>query len=806
MAIWPAVERLGQDVRYAARGMWKTAGFTLVAVLSLALAIGGNTAIFAFVNAALLKPLPYAQAERLVAVMQTSPQGELSTLVHPRTFLHWRENSHSLAALAIAQQISVNTKGLDGPEEVPAVWTTADLFRVFGVDAALGRVFTESEAEPGSAPVIVLDYAYWQSRFGADPAILGKSMRTGDSTATIVGVLPAGFQMPGAHASFYLPLPLEPGKPEAVGSRAFECYGRLRHGVTVTQAQAELAVIADQFSQQNPADTGWRTNVVSLRESLVRDSRRILLLLLALVGIVLLIACANVAGLLLARGHSRRAELAVRAALGASRSRLMQQLLIESLGLSIMGGTLGLLLGIWASRSLVLFAKDAVAFGQMDAVSIDGRVLSFTLILSVLTAVVFGFIPSWKASRLDLQTSIKGQGHGEAAGAHNRLRSTLVIGEVALSVVLLAGAGLLLRTFAHLLDVRLGFQPEHVLTMRTVILGQPDHRAHVMESMLQRVETTPGVRSAGLIQFLPLGGWRNRGPFHFIGKPVPAQPEHMQSDVSTVSRGYFEAMGTPVLQGRAFDQTDRIDTPRVALINESFVKEYLQGENPIGEQIIGDWADPKNTEIIGVVGDIRHNGLTSDPQPTVFLAESQVPGYMTYLVVRTAVDDPMQVASAIRHELQGVVPLQPFADIQPMGQYVAAALARPRLYTALLSIFASLALVLAAVGLYGLMAYIVRVRTHEVGIRMALGADRSTVLRLILGQAAGRVGVGALFGLALAVPVNRLIGSLLYGVRASDPLTFVGVAAVLALTALLAVYIPVWRASKIDPMQVLRYE
>jgi len=521
---------------------------------------------------------------------------------------------------------------------------------------------------------------------------------------------------------------------------------------------------------------------------------------------VLLIACANVAGLLLARGHSRRAELAVRAALGASRSRLMQQLLIESLGLSIMGGTLGLLLGIWASRSLVLFAKDAVAFGQMDAVSIDGRVLSFTLILSVLTAVVFGFIPAWKASQLDLQTSIKGQGHGEAAGAHNRLRSTLVIGEVALSVVLLAGAGLLLRTLAHLLDVRLGFQPEHVLTMRTVILGQPDHRAHVMENMLQRVETTPGVRSAGLIQFLPLGGWRNRGPFHFIGKPVPAQPEHMQSDVSTVSRGYFEAMGTPVLQGRAFDQTDRIDTPRVALINESFVKEYLQGENPIGEQIIGDWADPKNTEIIGVVGDIRHNGLTSDPQPTVFLAESQVPGYMTYLVVRTAVDDPMQVASAIRHELQGVVPLQPFADIQPMGQYVAAALARPRLYTALLSIFASLALVLAAVGLYGLMAYIVRVRTHEVGIRMALGADRSTVLRLILGQAAGRVGVGALFGLALAVPVNRLIGSLLYGVRPSDPLTFVGVAAVLALTALLAVYIPVWRASKIDPMQVLRYE
>lgn len=807
MAIWLAVERLSQDVRYAARGMWKTAGFAIVAVLSLALAIGGNTAIFTFVNAALLKPLPYAQADRIVAVTQTSPQGELSTLVHPRTFLHWRENSHSLAAVAIAQQISVNTQGLDGPEEVPALWATADLFRVFGVDAALGRVFTESEAQPGAATVIVLDHAYWQSRFGADPTILGKSMRNGDSTATIVGVLPAGFQIPGAHANFYLPLPLDPGKPEAVGSRSFECYGRLRPGASVAQAQAELAGIADQFSKQDPADAGWHTSVVSLRESLVRDSRRILLLLLAIVGIVLLIACANVAGLLLARGHSRRAELAVRAALGASRSRLMQQLLIESLGLAMMGGALGLLLGIWASRSLVLFAKDAVSFGQIDAVSIDGRVLGFTLILSVLTAVVFGFIPAWKASKLDLQSGIKGQGRGEAAGGlHNRLRSTLVIGEVALSVVLLVGAGLLLRTFAHLLDVRLGFQPEHVLTMRTVIIGQPDYRARVMESMLQRVETTPGVRSAGLIQFLPLGGWKNRGPFHFIGKPLPAQPEHMQSDVSTVSRGYFDAMGIPLLQGRAFDQRDRFDTPRVALVNESFVKEYAQGENPIGEQIIGDWADPKNTEIIGVVGDIRHNGLTSDPQPTVFLAESQVPGYITYLVVRTAVGSPMQLASGIRRDLQGVVPMQPFADVQPMGQYVAAALARPKLYSALLSIFASLALVLAAVGLYGLMAYFVRVRTHEVGVRMALGADRSTVLRLILGQAAGRVGIGMLLGLALAVPVTRLIGSLLYGVRASDPFTFVGVAAVLALAALAAVYIPVRRASKIDPMQALRYE
>ncbi|MBV9340038.1 MAG: ABC transporter permease [Acidobacteria bacterium] len=807
MAIWAAAERFGQDLRYAGRGMWKTAAFTIVAVISLALGISGNTAIFTFVNAALLKPLPYRQGERIVAVMQSSPQGELSTLVHPRTFLHWHENSHSVAALSIAQQISVNTQGVDGPEEVPAVWAPADLFRVFGVNAALGRVFTEEEARSGSAFVAVLDHSYWRSRFGGDAAILGKSIRTGDSMATVIGVLPAGFQMPGSHVSLYLPLPLDPAKPEAVGSRAFECYGLLRPGITLAQAQAELAVIANQFSRQNPVDEGWSTRVVTLRDYLVRDSRRILFLLLAIVAIVLLIACANVAGLLVARGHSRRAELALRCALGASRSRLMQQLLVESLALSMMGGALGLALGILASRSLVFLAKDVVAFGQMNAVSIDGRVLSFTLILSVLTALFFGFIPAWKASRLDLQTSIKGQGHaGVASTVHNQFRSALVIGEVALSVVLLVGAGLLLRTFTHLLDVRLGFQPEHVLTMRTMILGEPDHRAHVMESMLQRVETIPGVRSAGLIQFLPLAGWRNRGPFHFIDKPLPVKAEDMQSDVSTVSRGYFDSMGIPLLKGRAFDQTDRMDTPRVALVNESFVKRFLQGENPIGQQIVGDWADPKNTEIIGVVGDIRHNGLTSAPQPTVFLAESQVPGYITYLLARTIVDDPMQVASAIRHELQGVAPTQPFADVQPMGQYVRAALERPRLYTALLSTFASLALVLAAVGLYGLIAYIVRVRTHEIGIRMALGADQSAVLRLILGQTARRVGIGMLLGLVLAVPATRSIGSLLYGIRASDPLTFVAVATVLALAAFVAVYVPVRRASKIDPMLALRYE
>jgi putative ABC transport system permease protein len=414
--------------------------------------------------------------------------------------------------------------------------------------------------------------------------------------------------------------------------------------------------------------------------------------------------------------------------------------------------------------------------------------------------------PAWQASRLDLQTALKE--HGRAGGdnrGQQRLRAALVMGEVALAVVLLVGAGLLLRTFSRLLDVKLGFQPERVLTMRTFVNGEPERRSRLIESILDRVEAVAGVRAAGTIQFIPLGGFTNNGPFHFVGRPRPADPMMMESDVSTVSRGYLAAMGIPVLRGRPFDRRDRIDSSRVALVNQSFVKKYCPNEDPLGQLIMGDWANPKPTEIVGVVGDIRHNGLTIEPRPTVFLSQAQVPGYITSLVVRTAAD-PQKLAAAIRREVQQVDPLQPVTGIQMMEQYVKAALAGPRLYAVLLGAFAALAVVLAAIGLYGLMAYAVSRRTHEIGIRMALGARPGDVLRSTVGQGSRLALVGLLIGVAFAMGLGQLLAKLLYGVTPADPITYAGVAVVLMAVALLATYLPARRAARVDPVVALKYE
>jgi putative ABC transport system permease protein len=793
-----------QDLSYS----WRTAignpAFTLVAVASLALGIGANTAIFTFVNAALLKPLPYPQADRIVAVEQRPLRGQGTTPVDPRSFLEWKERARSFESLAMAEDIPVNTSGIDGPEQVPGLWTTPELFRVLRVAPMIGRIFSEQEA-PGGGSEAVLSYEYWQRRFGGDRGVLGKSIAMGQDFATIIGVLPAGFRVGTLNVDLYIPIPLDPNKPEAVGSRAFLCFGRLRAGTTIEQARAELTVLSADTGKRYANEKDWGVVVSSLRDYLVRDHRRVLLVLLGVVTSVLLIACANVAGLLLARGVSRRRELALRASLGASRGRMVQQLLIESLMLAGMGCVLGTLLGFAASRALVLLAQDALAFGQMADVKLDPRVLAFTLAISILAAVVFGLIPAWRSSSFDLQTALKEQGGGGEARGRERLRAVFVIGEVALAVVLLVGAGLLLRTFSHLLSVDLGFRPEQVLTMRMLVLGDPSHRANLVESVLDRVENLPQVQAVGTIQFLPLSGFTNNGPFHFLGRPLPADPRNMESDVSTVSRGYFAALGIQVLRGRPFTAQDRMNSPRVALVNQSFVNKYSPNQDPIGEQIIGDWANPKPTQIVGIVGDIRHNGLTAEPRPTVFLAQAQVPGYITYLVVRTSAP-PEGLVNAIRKNIQQVDPTQALTAVQGMQQYVTTALARPRLYAWLLGTFAGLALILAAVGLYGLVSYTVSRRTREIGIRMALGAQRFNILRWILNQGMRLTLAGLAAGVISAAALVRLLSSLLYGVGARDVATYAVVAALLMVVALIAVYVPARRASRVDPMVSLRYE
>ena len=792
-----------QDLGYSWRSAIANPAFTLVAVASLALGIGANTAIFTFVNAALLKPLPYPQADRIVVLEQRPLRGQGTMPVDPRSFLEWREHARSFESLAIAQVIPVNTTGIDAPEQVPGLWTTPELFRVFRVAPALGRVFTD-QWSPGKRSEVVLSHEYWQRRFGGERSVLGKSIAVGPDYATIIGVLSPGFRVGALNVDLYIPMPLDPNKPEAVGSRAFDCFGRLRPGITVDQARAELTVLSADTGRRYVNEKDWGVAVLSLRDYLVRDHRLVLLVLLGVVTSFLLIACANIAGLLLARGVSRRRELALRASLGASRGRIIQQLLIESLTLAGMGGLLGTLLGLVASRALVLLSQDAVAFGQMADVKLDARVLAFTLAISILAAVVFGLIPAWRSSRFELQTALKEQGGGEARG-RERLRSAFVISEVALAVVLLVGAGLLLRTFSRLLSVDLGFRPEQVLTMRMLVLGDPARRANFVENVLDRVETLPQVQSVGTIQFLPLSGFTNNGPFHFLARPLSADPRDMQSDVSTVSRGYFAALGIPVLRGRPFTRQDGMNSPRVALVNQSFVKKYSPNRDPLGEQIIGDWANPQPTQIVGVVGDIRHNGLTIEPHPTVFLAQAQVPGYITYLVVRTAAP-PEPLIAVIRKDIQQVDPAQALTSIQTMQQYVTTALARPKLYTWLLGTFAGLALVLAAVGLYGLLAYTVSRRTREIGIRIALGAQSTDVWRSILNHGMRLTLAGLAVGIVCAFGLVRLLSSLLYGVSAYDLATYAAITVLLVATALIAVYVPARRASRVDPMVSLRYE
>lgn len=809
------IERLLQDVRYALRTMRKNRSFTTIAVLSLALGIGANTAIFTFINAALLKPLPYPNADRIVAVLQRPLKSDEPGAVHPRSFVPWHDRAQSFEALAIAQSIPVNTEGIDGPEQVSGLWATAELFRVFGMQPLMGRLFIEQEGVNRDAirggltditSVVILSHSYWQRRFAGEPNIIGKTLRMERGAATVVGVLPQGARIGTQDIDLYLSLPLDRSKPEAIGSRAFHCFGLLRPGVTLAEARAEMAVLADQVGRQYPSEKDWAVMVLGLRDYFVRDNRLVLFVLFGVVAFVLLIACANLAGLLLARGIGRRNELALLVSLGASRARLLQQLLIESAMLSLLGGALGLLLGVLASRTLVMLAKDAVAFGQIADVQLDARVYVFTVALSLLTAVVFGLAPAWQASRFDLQTMLKEHGRGTSDSRNQHLlRSALVIGEVALAVVLLVGAGLLLQTFSRLLQVKLGFRPENVLTMRLLVMGDAARRSNLVEGVLNRIEALPDVRAVGTIQFLPLTGFNNNWVFRFVGQPEPAAGERTQADGSTVSQGYFAAMGIPILRGRDFSRHDHNKSPRVALVNESFVRKYSPKSDPIGQIITGDWGETTGTEIVGVVGDIRQTGLATEPRPTIFLAQAQSPGYITYLVVRTG-SDLHRLASAVRHEIQQVDRTQPVTAIQPMEEYVSTALARPRLYAILVGGFASLALLLAAVGLYGLIAYSVSRRTHEIGVRMALGAEPRHVLTSILGEGARLVIAGLALGAICAAALSRIVENLLYGVTAGDPWTYAGAAILLGTVALIAAYLPAQRAASVDPTVALRYE
>ena len=801
------IESTFQDATYALRSLRKSPGFTTVAVLSLALGIGANTTIFSFVNAVLLRPLPYPESGRLVTLREQPSDSKGSVAVHPLNFLEWRSRSQSFESMALVQVIPTNLLGSEGAEQITVAQTTSGLFQSFGVTPAIGRAFAEAEARPDGPPVAVLSHAFWQRRFGGDPGVLGRRLELGDGYLTVIGVAPPGLRLGLMEPDAYVPLAIDPSNPGAIGSRSFQCYGRLKPGVTIEAARAEMAVIAAQLARQYPLDEGYGVFVSTLHDYLVMEGRPALRLLMAVVAMVLVIACVNLAGLLMARGLGRRAELALRTSLGATRFRLVQQLVIESLVLSALGGAAGLAVAWWATRGLVSLTGGALATGTSEPIRVDGTCLLFTVGISALTAVAFGLLPAWQASRVDPQAALGERTRGGTADRrHHRLRGALVIAEVALAVVLLVGAGLLLRTFSSLTSVRLGFEPAHTITMR-LFLGDRDaeYRIGVVDRILQHVEAVPGVQAASTIQFLPLSGMNCGTAFWLDRQPIGDANHALSTDCSLISRGYFKAMGIPVLQGRGFDARDRTGSPRVVIVNQSFARQYFRDGRALGQRITVAGPGQQAAEVVGIAGDVRHNGLAVDPVPTVFLLHAQAPGYITSLVVR-ATGDPAALAPSIRRAIGEVDPTQGVAGIRTMEEYLGESLARPRLYAALVAGFAVLALTLAMLGVYGLIAYLVTQRTHEIGIRMALGADRGRIFNGLFRQGAALALGGLALGVGAAYALAHLISALLFGVTATDPTTYAGAAVGLLVMALIATAIPARQAARVDPMMALRYE
>ena len=798
---------LRHDLDYAFRGLRKSAGFTTVAVLSLALGIGANTTIFTVVNAVLLRPLPYPGSDRLV-VLREQPLGSAATVsVHPANFLEWRARARSFDSLALVQRPPLNVLGSNGAEQVARIQTTRELFRVFGVGPILGREFSEDEMRPGGPAVVILGHRFWQRWFGGDPAVLGRRIAVPDGSLTIVGVAPPDLRIGLTEPDAYTPLPIDPINPGSVGSRSFECYGRLKPGTTVDAARADMRVVAAALARQYPLDEGMGVFVSGLHEYLVKERRPALRLLMAVVATVLAIACVNVAGLLMARGIGRRSELAVRASLGATRARLVRQLVIESLVLSACGGAAGLFLAFWATRALVALTAGALTAGSVGPIGLDATCLLFTILVATVTALAFGLVPAWQASRVEPQTTLREWTRGATTDRrHHRLRSVLVVTEAALAFVLLVGAGLLLRTFSSLVGVNLGFQPAETITMGLFLgIRTPEARVAVVDQILDRVESLPGVKAASTIQFLPLTG-ANCGTGFWLESQTPGDPSRaLPTECSLVSRQYFAAMGIPVLEGRPFDRRDRMNTARVLIVNQSFARRYFRDGRVLGRRILVQSSNQALAEIVGVVGDVRHNGLTSEPVPTVFLLHAQTPGYIMNLVVRTA-GDPSAQAAAVRRAIQEVDPTQAVSGVKTMEQYLGDALARPRLYAVLVTCFAAIAVMLAAIGVYGLIAFVVSQRTHEIGIRLALGAARRQIFLDVFARGARLVAAGLVIGVTAAAGLRGLASSLLFGVTPGDPLTYAIAATAFAAVALASVTIAARRAARVEPLSALRCE
>ena len=805
------------DIRFGARMLWKSPMMTVIALLALTLGIGANTAIFSVVNAVLLRTFPYSNPEQIVLVWEKRQGGRTSqNVINLGNFADWKQQNQVFTDMAMFFDRSFNITSDGEPEEVPMQFAGTNLFSVLGANAALGRTFVAEDDREGQPRVAVISYGLWQRRFGGDTNIIGRKITLNEQPTTIVGVMPAEF---GWHirrgtqatkpADIWIPMQITNELMMRRGRFALSV-ARLKPGVTIEQAQREMDTIGARLAQQYPDfNTNWGVNVVPLRTQVTGEIKRPLLMLLGAVGFVLLIACANVANLLLARASARRKEIAVRTGLGASRWRIARQLLTESVMLSVVGGALGVLLALWGTKALVALSPPALI--DLKRVSVNVPVLLFTLGLSVITGIVFGLVPSLEATRFNLHNSLKegGKNVGGSSGGH-RVRSLFVVTQVALALVLLVGAGLLVKSLNRLQAVAPGFNPENLLTVRVSLplaKYQEDEKCIAFfKQAVERMKAIPGVEAAGIVNTAPFTGLYPGTNLDIEGQPPLPPGQELGTGVYVTDRNYFETMQIPLKKGRLYNEQEMTEMRHVVVVNEEFVRKNLKGENPLGKRIIVWMKDePPATEIIGVVGDSKHVGLDVGVEPMVYWPHPElVYSGMTFML-RTK-GDANAVASAARNVIHSLDPQQPVGEVSTMEQLLSTSVARSRFSAWLLTVFSLVALAMSMVGIYGVMSYSVLQRTHEIGVRMALGAQRFDVLKLVVkkGIVLGLVGVAV--GLAASFGLTRLISTLLFEVTATDSATFAAVSVGLFLVTLIACYVPARRATRVDPLKALRYE
>lgn len=805
------MDRFLQDIHLAARSLARSPGFTTVALLTLALGIGANAAMFSIVNGVLLRPLPYAEPDELVRLHQASPEyGLPHAALSPVDFDDWHERTRSFAAMAAyaTWELALTERG--DPVELRATYVTEEFFDVLGTGVQAGRPLGAEDIRQASRNAVISD-RLWRARFAADPGIVGQVIRLGGQPVTVVGIASPTFRFPEPDVDVWVPQSLitDDDAPRTRDNRYLMGVARLRAGVTAEQAQAELTRVARELATEYPeTNSGWNAaTVVPLRTAIVGDVDQALVVVLGVVGLILLIGCTNLANLLLARGSARSREIAIRTALGAGRTRIVQQLLTESLLLALLGGVLGLVLSVWCVEAVL--ALSANTLPRMEDVQIDGRVLGFGLILTLATGLIFGLVPALRSARTDPHIHLSG-GRGTVGSGGQRLRKALVVAEVTLAVVLVMGAGLMARSFVELRRVDPGFDPARVLTV-SMELNEPvdlsgaesfQHTIRRKEEIIERVGALPGVVAVGTVNTLPLQGEGEPFEFRRADGSGTGDGSPLRADARFVSPDYFRAMGIPFLRGAPLSDQQAESAPVPVLVSETAARRFWPGEDPVGQTVRLSWGE---AVVTGIVGDVRQLGLHQEPPPAAYLSQTVAPRSATTLVVRTA-GDPLALANPIRQIIQELDPNQPIRSIATLGGVMSESIAQDRFFTLLFGIFGGLALVLATLGIYGVLAYSVNQRTQEIGVRMALGASAADVLRMVIGVGMMLVGVGVVLGTAAALLLTRVLESQLYGVSATDPLTFVAVPAILAGVALLASYIPARRATRVDPMVALRAE